>query len=163
MDMCECICTFQNAMRRLVEVLNRAQNYCSDDGAGDGHQVKTNSQNQNILLFSESSSSRQFLPDDVSFHDVRCCNVPFTTKQKPRPRPNWKAIRRPRRLQRRTTSWRTFNIKIQPSKSPIFSSLRFISFHELFCHRKISHTFIFLKILFVLEKNVLFKIVIRKK
>ncbi|CBY06956.1 unnamed protein product [Oikopleura dioica] len=51
MDMCECICTFQNAMRRLVEVLNRAQNYCSDDGAGDGHQNPAQAANSFLMMF----------------------------------------------------------------------------------------------------------------
>ena len=36
-------------MRRLVEVLNRAQNYCSDDGAGDGHQVKNQFQKSTLI------------------------------------------------------------------------------------------------------------------
>lgn len=35
-DACECICSFQWAMRRLVEIINQAQAYCTDDECNDG-------------------------------------------------------------------------------------------------------------------------------
>ena len=35
-DACECICSFQWAMRRLVEIINQAQTYCTDDECNDG-------------------------------------------------------------------------------------------------------------------------------
>ena len=35
-DACECVCSYQWAMRRLMQILNQAQNYCTDDGCNDG-------------------------------------------------------------------------------------------------------------------------------
>ena len=34
-DACECICTFQWAMRRLGQIINQAQTYCTDEACND--------------------------------------------------------------------------------------------------------------------------------
>ena len=37
-DMCECICSFQWAMRRLAQIINQAQTYCTEDECNPGDQ-----------------------------------------------------------------------------------------------------------------------------
>jgi len=34
-DACECICSYQWAMRRLMQILNQAQTYCTEDDCQD--------------------------------------------------------------------------------------------------------------------------------
>ena len=50
-DACECICSFQWAMRRLAEIINQAQNYCTDDECNPGPgQVQSPFQSQLQVL-----------------------------------------------------------------------------------------------------------------
>lgn len=49
-DACECICSFQWAMRRLVEIINQAQAYCTDDECNDGPGQNTGGTGQNPMF-----------------------------------------------------------------------------------------------------------------